>query len=272
MFDEIRSNIFPAAHKFIADWASVPWHTYAHRPHSSQALAFSVFGTISESSVRDEVFTRIAARAGLSDSGPWSVLLEWQDATNQLREPRPTQVDAVVVSENSILLFECKFTEPGGQCSQVKQDSRKRTACNTRYEMQINTQNGISARCALSGKGVRYWEIIPEVYGIDAGIDHVPCPFAFDNYQWMRNSLLAHSLHNSTGKSVRLFVVFCDVPGLPTADKVRGGGVGLATVSEETLVRPVSYQDILEIAAEIQPSPVWGEFEHWMLSRVPSRP
>jgi hypothetical protein len=271
MFDEIKSNIFPAAHKFITDWGSVPWHTYAHRPHSSQALAFSVFGTLSESQARDQVLNRIATRAGLADSGPWSILLEWQDATNQLKEPRPTQVDAVAISATSMLLFECKFTEPGGQCSQVKQDRHKRTACNTRYERQTNVQNGISARCALSGKGIRYWDFIPEVFGIDAGADHTPCPFAFDNYQWMRNSLLAHSLQKSTGKPVRLFVVYCDIPGLPTADKVRRGGVGMPTLSAETSIHPLSYQDIITMADACEPSPVWGQLDVWMTSRVPSR-
>lgn len=199
------------------------------------------------------------------------MLLEWQDATNQLNEPRPTQVDAVAISAASMLLFECKFTEPGGQCSQVKQDSHKRTACNTRYELQTNVQNGKQSRCALSGKGVRYWELIPEVFGIDAEADHTPCPFAFDNYQWMRNSLLARCLQSSTGKSTRVFVTYCDLPGLPAADKVRTGIVGMPTVSEEFAIRPLSYQNLLKLADEIEPSEVWQELETWMTSRVPER-
>jgi len=271
MFDEIRNNIFPHAHSFITDWAAVPWHTYAYRPHSSQALAFSVFGTISVSPHKDKIFSRIAARAGLADAGPWSVMLEWQDATNQLNEPRPTQVDAVAISESSILMFECKFTEPGGQCSQVKQDNRKRTPCNTRYELQTNVQNGTLAKCALSGKGIRYWDLVPEVYDLDASADHTPCPFAFDNYQWMRNSLLAHSLQKSTGKTVRVFIAYCDLPGLPAADKVRRGGVGIPTRTPDASIRPLSYQEIITLADEISPSPMWRELETWMLSRVPVR-
>ncbi|MFN4025495.1 MAG: hypothetical protein ACK4MQ_11740, partial [Hyphomonas sp.] len=75
MFDEIKKNIFPAAYPAITDWASIPWHTYAHLPHSSQALAFSVFGTISASSAKDVIVTRIAASAGIEDAGPWEIEL-----------------------------------------------------------------------------------------------------------------------------------------------------------------------------------------------------
>lgn len=270
MSDHIRNNIFPAAHAAVSDWTAIHWHTYAHLPHSSQALAFSVFGTFSASPAKDAIISRIAAEAGLEDSGPWSIELEWQDASNLLNEPRPTQVDAVAISPSSILLFECKFTEPGGQCSQVKQDARKRTPCNTRYELQTNVQNGKTARCALSGKGIRYWELIPEVYGLDADADHEPCPFAFDSYQWMRNSLMAHALQRSTGKAVRVFAAYYDKLGLPTADKVRLGHLGVPVQRAHAMIRPVSYQQIIRMADELAPLPLWRELETWMDSRLPA--
>jgi len=36
--------------------------------------------------------------------------------------------------------------------------------CNGNYEMQTNPVNEEKARCALTGKGIRYWELIPGVY------------------------------------------------------------------------------------------------------------
>ena len=40
----VRKNIFPGAHDAV--WGAFPWHAGAASPHSSQALAVSVFGTI----------------------------------------------------------------------------------------------------------------------------------------------------------------------------------------------------------------------------------
>jgi len=40
----VQENIFPGAHDAI--WQAFPWHKGAGSPHSSQALAISVFGTI----------------------------------------------------------------------------------------------------------------------------------------------------------------------------------------------------------------------------------
>lgn len=266
----IRANIFPPARAAIEDWATFPWHRYAHSPKSSQVLAIDVFGTIKSrgSQERDAVLAVIAGRLDLPVQGPWAVHLEWQDAGNGLNELTPTQVDAVAISPNAMILFECKFTEAGGGCSQIKPDRLGRVACDGAYRIQINPQNGIEARCALAGKSIRYWDHIPAVFGFDGEVDHAPCPFAFDPYQWMRNVLLARSLRMTTGKQTRVVAAFVDAPYLQTAAKVASGGLGQRPVLPIDAIVPLSYAAIINAAAAAAPSEVWSQLRLWVKAKI----
>lgn len=153
----VRRNIFPPAWPAIAGSPNdFPWHLHAESPKSSQALAIDVFGTIRTHERRESILSAIASVVGVPADGPWDVTPEWHDAGNLLNEKVVTQVDAAAVGGSAIILFECKFTEEGGSCSQTKPDSKKRVACSGSYAMQVNPQNGVEARCALSGKGIRY--------------------------------------------------------------------------------------------------------------------
>ena len=122
--EAVRANIFTDAHGYIANWQTFPWHRddegriQAHKAHSSQALAIDVFGTIAMSRARDAVLGQIADVIGLPSEGPWEIKLEWTDPDRLLGERRSTQVDAIACSATAAILFECKFTEPGGGCSQ----------------------------------------------------------------------------------------------------------------------------------------------------------
>src|SRR5580693_8199001 len=101
MFESIKANLFPASHAAIGDWRSFPWHRdrqngiQTGKLQSSQALAIDVFGTIKVSEERDRILGALARECGLPDDGPWTLELEWKDADRLLREPKPTQVDAV---------------------------------------------------------------------------------------------------------------------------------------------------------------------------------
>jgi hypothetical protein len=116
----VRANLFHAAHAAIPDWSTFPWHRdregniQAHKPWSSQALAIDVFGTIEQSPERDLILDRLAIELDLPPGGPWKVELEWTDPANSLRERKRTQVDAAAFGSRAAILFECKFTEPGG--------------------------------------------------------------------------------------------------------------------------------------------------------------
>jgi hypothetical protein len=121
----IKANLFPASHAAISNWDTFPWHKYmgqiqADKPLSSQALAIDVFGTIKVSRERDYILGELAQRCGVPSDGPWTLELEWTDPDNLLRESRPTQIDALAFGRRAILVVECKFTEAGGSCSQVR--------------------------------------------------------------------------------------------------------------------------------------------------------
>jgi hypothetical protein len=273
MFDAIRENLFPAAHAAIADWDTFPWHRLrgeiqAGKPHSSQALAIDVFGTVKVSAERDRILGALAERCGLPGEGPWTLDLEWIDPDNLLSEPRPTQIDAIAFGRRALLVFECKFTEPGGACSQPRGNGGP-PQCNGDYAVQINPRNGIEARCALSGKGVRYWEGIPEIFGLDAGRDIRPCPFRGDAFQWMRNTVLARRLAGARGVSGAVVAAYADAEGLPMAEKVKSGTIGHVAASGARLVTPISYQAIVALARSVSGRPSeWDKLAAWIDRKI----
>lgn len=218
--DKIRTNIFPPAWEAITDPVRFPWHTdKSGRPqtwksHSSQALAIDLFGTLKTSSqaVRDRFMNQLAAELGVRSGGPWKVDLEWLDPRNRLKEPRRTQIDAIAWGLNATVVFECKFTETGGPCSQPKRIAEGsnigKRQCDGCYRTQVNPVNGITAKCALTGKGIRYWEIIPKVFELDAAATYRPCPFAGPWFQWMRNIALCYEIAREEARDAALAVVY----------------------------------------------------------------
>ena len=225
----LEANIFPFAHAAIQSWEEFPWHLDgsrhcdSHKPHSSQALAMDVFGTLAvlDAADRDSILENLAARIGLPTAGPWSVQLEWSDTQNRLRESgqQKSQIDAVAVGKRSVIFFECKFTEEnGGKCSQVNPlrsgAHRGLRQCNGTYSLQVNPANGRSSRCSLTAKGIRYWELVPSLFELANDVDHSPCPFAGPSYQWMRNLILAKAVTDDEGKSAAFVITYADSPRL----------------------------------------------------------
>lgn len=268
--DAIIANMFPAAVAAIEDWDKFKWHRFAHSPRSSQMLAIDVFGTLKvcPQASRDAILAEIAGRSGVRSDGPWQIQLEWQDSSNRLREIALTQVDAVAISPHAMLLFECKFTEAGGGCSQVKADDLGRIACNGSYTPQTNPQNGLINRCSLSGKGIDYWTWAHKLYGIDPHGDHTPCPFSFDAFQWMRNSTLAAAIQEQEGRETRVLAVYADAPHLKTAYKIRNGRLGLEPLHARDEILPVSFQDIIKLAAVADSNTVWAELLQWVEAKI----
>jgi hypothetical protein len=159
--EAIRANLFAASHAAIPDWNAFPWHRVhgaiqTHKVQSSQALAIDVFGTIKVSPDRHRLLGSLAQKCGLSDDGPWEIELEWIDQERLLGEPRATQIDAIAFGKRALLVVECKFTEPGGRCTQPDAISRGThkgsRQCSGNYVTQTNPVNDVVARCALTGK------------------------------------------------------------------------------------------------------------------------
>ena len=187
--DAVRQNIFHGAHDAI--WQAFPWHRGAASPHSSQALAVSVFGTLAVHPERqalvDEGLCQMFGWSSQSND-EWQVELEKRLPGSLLREPRPTQVDVLIQNRTSVVLLECTFTEiGGGACSQTRPLSSGEhegiIQCDGNYRQQTNPVNEKTARCALSAKGIRYWKYIPRYFELDADVDREPCPFAGPAYQ-----------------------------------------------------------------------------------------
>lgn len=276
--ERVRSNIFYGAHGAISDWEGFPWHTTrgsnksdSWKRESSQALSIDVFGTIKASPDCDAIMSCLARKLGIEDAGRWTVCLEWKDPENLLNEQRQTQVDAIAWSENSVLVFECKFTEGGGCCSQPNAlgegANKGLRQCNGNYEPQTNPVDKSSGRCALTGKRIGYWQSIPRLFGLDADRDYRPCPFRGEDYQWMRNVVLAERV--AKGRNWRVVAAFAEGEGFPTSDKVKKGLLGYRPLSGPDPVFPMSYQEIAKAARLASSHPAtWSDLEGWIASKV----
>lgn len=281
----LEHNIFPAAHPACEPWDTFPWHTGrggaidTHVAHSSQALAIDVFGTIQTSADRDTILDALARNIGLPTGGPWTLTLEWTARASLFNEPRPTQVDVYAENPQAVIFCECKFTEQdGGACSQtVKRIGA--IPCNGNYAAStppssppVVIGNPSFLRCALSEKGIQYWDIIPKVFHLEADADYQPCPFAGPAYQWMRNLVVAYKVARQKNKQPAVVIVYADSPDLPMVHKVKSPAwtAFTQTVRQDLLPLHVrSYQEILTLAQATAKQgsgeqTVWKALHEWV--------
>jgi hypothetical protein len=277
----LKDNIFAAAWSAIEDPEDFPWHMNSHniidtwQINSSQALAVDVFGSLKMARSSNQILNALAQHIGLSSSVSWNVKLEWTEHGDPLKEKRPSQIDAVAIGENTIILFECKFTELAGPCSQPqlisKGPHRGLKQCNGNYENQCNPVNGVSNRCALTGKGIRYWDYIPEVFDFKAEANHRPCPFKGNWYQVMRNFVMAAALRKQTGKKTALVVIYVDDPRSKMSEwlisetwttfqqHLRSGAVPFTHWSYSRLLKMMSKADPEDL--------LWSELSKWVYGK-----
>lgn len=282
-FASILANIHPAAHPAVQPVRAFRWHSAAGERYdswkvqSSQALAIDVFGTLAASAGRETVLDRLAEGLGLPAGGPWDVQLEWHDPHNHLREHQPTWVDAVAQSPRALIFFEGKFTESdGGRCSQTQRlrtgPHRGQRQCDGRYMFQVNPATGQEARCALSAKGLAYWDVIPQVFDYDAGQSYFDCPFAGPWFQWMRNLTVCYAAARASGRRPAFVVAYADGPGLPMAARVRSADWSrlLSRLQPGAIrVQALAYQDLLRTAQAACPDdPVWPSLARWVEGKI----
>jgi hypothetical protein len=272
----IECNLFPAVRGLVRERVGFPWHRGAHSRQSSQAVAIDVFETVNRLPSRNRI---VGAWAGLlrlpgAPTDNWQLTPEYSVDGSLLGEPEETQIDVLARSESGFIAFECKFTEiDGGACSQV--NPRRKGAhkglrqCNGNYEEQVNPVNRRSSRRALTAKGVRYWDLIPDVMNIDAKVDHTPCPVAGGSYQWMRNLVAARALSKESCVPAVFGLVYADGP-FPIAkklkdpkwkeqlmDSVAGRAVHLEAVSYQELIRVAQDTAINEDAETLEELKQW---------------
>ncbi len=257
----IEANLFPSARAIVRGRPNFPWHrdrrgaVTASRMESSQALAIDFFVTIDGLDSRDAIVNAWIAELRLPFAAPWKLDVEVLVPRTLLGEPRPTQVDAVATGSDGFVLFECKFTEPdGGACSQLNPIAvgphRGVRQCDGNFADQMNPVNGLRSRCALTGKGIRYWELVPDVLSVDVARDHRPCPFAGGWYQWMRNLVAASAMGRARGLPSAFVVTFTDGP-YPMARKVTSDDwtqLNALTKGRAVPFRTISYQRLQTLA------------------------
>jgi hypothetical protein len=262
----IECNLFAAARALVRERVGFPWHQddkgnfTASSQQSSQAVAVDVFETVKRLPSRNRIVGAWAELLGLlaAPTDHWELMLEYRVPKALLGEPRETQIDVLAKSKSGIIVFECKFTEAdGGGCSQVaelgKGAHEGMRQCNGNYEEQVNPVNGKRARCALTAKGVRYWDLIPDVMNIDARVDHTPCPVAGGSYQWMRNLVAARALAQEAGVPSAFALVYADGP-FPIAKKLKDlaweNRLMDSVAGRAVLLEAVSYQELIRVAQD----------------------
>lgn len=280
---EIKKGLFRLVHSLITEMPDFPWHRDKKgitigRDRSSQALAVSVFGTIRQLASRDLIMNEWIKGLNLSVNGPWEISLEKVIDKELLNETRPTQIDAVATGTNGIVFFECKFTEPdGGSCSQTQALQKGRhkgiIQCNGNYERQTNPVNQVSSSCALSGKNIRYWDLVPQVFNINPLVDHIPCPFADGRYQWMRNLVSACTFGQKLNLPSAFVVVYVE-GGYPMSEKIRKPEwkqLLEAVTGRAVPLRAVSYQQLLEQSiksATVDDRSILQELKDWIACKI----
>ena len=274
-WQRIRANLFPAAIRAVEPRQAFPWHSSSgrgfdtHKTHSSQALAIDVFGTLQGAPSKDAVLNALAVRLGLPASQNWQISLEWLDPDNLLGEHRRSQIDAIARSAENLIFFECKFTEQSaGACTQPNLRRGVRQ-CNGNYTLQTNPINGKAARCALTAKGICYWEHIPEIFAFGADQNHTPCPFAGSWYQWMRNLVQCWAVARHHHLRPAFVVAYADGP-FAVAKEIRSP----AWQSFLSTLRPghlplatLSYQELVALGRQNAPPQeiaTWQALEEWV--------
>jgi len=163
-------------------------HQWFRSLKSSQALAQSVFAAI-------HVFNRLDLLKGLPaecgrpafflDQRDWRIDLEYNLQT--LKEPKPTSVDVLLHRPSHRVAIECKFIETEfGTCSRPLLCTNHAYYCDGSYRRQKERLH----RCALTERGILYWDYLPCLFNWPYDHDHVPCPFDA-TYQLARNALAA---------------------------------------------------------------------------------
>ena len=260
----IRGNLFPGAHWLVDEQPDFPWHQDSSEQYtaslkqSSQALALDCFATIARLESRHRIMNAWCRHLDLPTDDTWELEPEYVLGRGLLGEPRSSQLDAVGWGSRNLIVWEAKFTEQdGGGCSQIQPLRKGPNAglvqCNGRYELQVNPVNNREARCALTGKGVKYWSHLPAVLDLDANVDHDPCPIKGGTYQWARNLLAASVLGKDKGLTPAFVLVHAG-EGFPMATHLGDGGswnaiVTMAKASKFPL-RVVTYSELLRIAVD----------------------
>ena len=275
---KIKNNIFPLSRDSIENYNSFSWHIGRDRKidtdkvQSSQAVMIDVFGLLKQSKYKDQIINSVFNTNGNS----WRIEFEYSNSS-LLNEPTPTQIDVLLENEFEIVIVECKFTEfDGGECSQKDKISKGKNAgllqCNGNYQNQVNPINLINSKCALTGKGIKYWDYIKNIYEIDTNKDYMPCPFSKSHYQWMRNMCTAQALADLRNKKSRFFICYYDSDICKMKEKFDFNYLEDINklVKPGKMVKSITYNELIDKAISITNNyeNCWSELKDWLNNKV----
>jgi len=268
---ETLNNIFLESRNAIPDPEKFPWHKDSsgkidsYKVQSSQALMLDVFGFLFNSKYKDEIINTVFHQ----DDRNWKIEFEYTDGS-LLNEPRPSQIDVLLIGESTNLIIECKYTESdGGSCSQTKAN-KGLVQCNGNYEVQTNPTNYKSGKCSLSEKGIKYWKYISKTYNIDINSEFRPCPFKDGNYQWMRNVCFTKALQEKSKAKSIFYLCYFDSPNCSISKKVKLGYIEKINnnLTQGSKIGIITYQKIIttgiDISINSEESLKWNDLYKWV--------
>lgn len=269
----IKNNLFHRSQNSISDYYNFDWHNYqgeidTDKVNSSQALTIDFWGCLNTSLRKTELINFFFGKS----ENDWEIKFEYVDKT-LLSETRPTQIDVLIESETCVLVFESKFTEKdGGGCSQVNKTKRNLYQCNGNYEDQINPTNNIKSKCALTGKGIKYWDYIDTLTDYKKGENFAPCPFVNGEYQWMRNICFTEAFGKKYDKNAECFLVYLESTKCAISNKVFNGkylGKLKGRLNNNSSLSAKSYNDLIKMAIsylhfDSSEKQVWMDLMKWM--------
>jgi hypothetical protein len=190
----IKKNLFYRSQAAIDNYETFDWHQYSDRNNSSQALAIDFWGCLEQSPLKVQIINMLFGK----DCESWKISLEFTDKA-LMSEIRPTQIDVLIENDHHAIIIESKFSErEGGSCSQPKKTKYYPYQCKGKYDIQTNPVNKITSKCALTGKGIKYWDLISTLTKFDKNKTYPSCPFRGEEFQWMRNICFAEAYSNNT--------------------------------------------------------------------------
>lgn len=272
--EKIKQNIFFRSRDAIMDYENFPWHYHAEKNNSSQAFAIDFWGCLKLSQLKDQIINMLFGH----DCDSWEIILEHTE-DSLMAETTSTQIDVLIKNDNKAIIIESKFTEKnGGKCSQAKKREDGLYQCNGNYESQENPvypSNGTS-KCALTGKGIKYWDFIDMLTKIKKDVTHTTCPFKGGEYQWMRNICFAEAYSQKHKVKSETYLVYYKSDKCPISKKVDDdsylGNLKGQILNKKSL-KPLAYNDLLEIIIEFLNSidfdeqRVWIELKEWMANK-----
>jgi hypothetical protein len=121
---------------------------------------------------------------------------------------------------------------------------------------------------------MRYWDVIPDVFGLDPDRSYLPCPFAGPWFQWMRNLTSCLAVARAAGLRPAFLVVYADSPALPMAQRVRlpeWQRLTAAVDPQAITFGALSYQALVDLASHACPhDPTWDELALWVQRKIDS--